>query len=419
MKKHFLTALLSFSVLSGQTQILPETTDLLGSWTGKLETGATSLTLVIHFEHTDRDINVTFDSPDQGAKGIPMSKDYLSRDSVALKVASIGASYHARIKDGKLDGKFTQNGHSFPLVLSKGAYKVNRPQHPQPPFPYKTEEVTFRNEADNATLAGTLTYPTDYTPHANQKPIVVLLITGSGLQNRDEEVMNHKPFLVIADYFARNGIATLRYDDRATGASFGGEVKNATTEDFMRDAEAGIDFLRKTNKFKMVGCLGHSEGGSIAFMLGARDKTDFIISLAAPGVKGDTLLAAQNNRILELSGQPANVTVEQCRQTIAAQSNPWLQWFINYDPTNDIRNTHCPVLAINGERDCQVISRQNLSVIKELLPSSKRNLVKEYPALNHLFQHCITGLSTEYASIEETISPEVLQDMVMWIQECE
>ena len=184
----------------------------------------------------------------------------------------------------------------------------------------------------------------------------------------------------------------------------------------MRDALAGIEFLRQQNKFSKVGVLGHSEGGLIAFMFGAKKQTDFIVSLAGPGVKGDTLLTAQNNRIMSLSGLPATMTVEKCRQQQDVQEMPWLRWFIDYDPTNNIRSTRCPVFALNGDLDCQVIASQNLTAIRQLLPKSKKNLVKEYPGLNHLFQHCTTGIPTEYGEIEETISPEVLQDIASWIK---
>jgi len=414
MVRKYFALILVFMALAGKAQVNP-TSALLGSWTGKLNVGPASLTLVLHLEQEDGYVKVTLDSPDQGAKGIPALKEFLSDDSLALKVESINMTYQARLKDGKLVGTFAQNGVTIPLVLTKGAPEVKRSQVPQPPFPYKTEEVTFRNEADGATLAGTLTWPVNPKP----KPTVVLLVTGSGQQNRDEEVFDHKPFLVIADYLARQGIATLRYDDRGTGASVGGEVANATTEDFMRDAAAGLDYLRGRNDFGKVGILGHSEGGMIAFMLGAKGKTDFIVSLAGPGVKGDTLLAAQGNRILAFSGQPANMTVEKYRQQDAVQKVPWLKWFIDYDPSNDIRQTCCPVFALNGSLDCQVISSLNLEAIRRLLPSSEKNLVKEYPSLNHLFQHSITGLVAEYGQIEETISPEVLSDMAKWIQSLE
>ena len=415
MKKSIITTLLALAALTSQAQV-NSTTDLLGSWSGKLKVGAVSLTIVVHLQEADGNIVVTLDSPDQGAKGIPGKKEYLSDDSVAVKVESLGATYRARLKDGKLDGTFSQSGLSLPLVMTKGVPEVKRPQMPKPPYPYETEEVTFTNEADSATLAGTLTYPVGYDKSAKQKPMVVIFVSGSGQQNRDEELMDHKPFLVIADYLARQGIATLRYDDRATGKSVGGDVKNATSENFMRDAAAGIEFLRSKKAFSKVGILGHSEGGTIAFMLGGQKKVDFIVSLAGPTVKGDTLLAAQSNRILSLSGQPANMTVEKYRQTVAPMKNHWIDWFNDYDPSENIRKTRCPVFALNGDRDCQVISSLCLPALEQLLPSSKKHLIKAYPSLNHLFQHCKTGLPEEYSQIEETISPEVLHDIAEWIQ---
>ena len=415
MKKTIITLLLVLGVVSGQAQV-QTTTALLGSWSGKLNAGVTSLTIVLHLEQADGNVIVTLDSPDQGAKDIPTTKEYLTDDSLAVKLEQLNATYRARLKDGKLDGTFSQMGMSFPLVMERGVPKVKRPQMPKPPYPYETEEVTFCNEADGATLAGTLTWPVEYKKNAKQKPLVVLFVSGSGQQNRDEELMNHKPFLVIADFLARQGIATLRYDDRATGQSVGGDVKNGTSEDFARDAAAGLDYLRSRKAFSKVGILGHSEGGLIAFLLGAKKKTDFIVSLAGPGVKGDTLLAVQNNRILSLAGLPANMTVEKLRQSEeSAMLVPWMRWFLDYDPSDNIRKTRCPVFALNGERDCQVVASQNLTAIRQCLPSSNKNQIKEYPSLNHLFQHCTTGIPNEYGQIEETISEEVLKDIAQWL----
>ena len=417
MKKTIITLLTAIAVMTSQAQV-NSTTTLEGSWSGKLKVGAMSLTLVLHLEQADGYVKASLDSPDQGAKGISAYKEYLSDDSVAVKVESIGATYRAKLKDGKLDGTFSQMGMKIPLVLTKGVPEVKRPQEPKQPYPYDTEEVTFKNEADGATLSGTLTWPVGYDKNLKKKkPVVLLFVSGSGQQNRDEELMNHKPFLVIADYLARNGIATLRYDDRATGKSVGGDVKNATSEDFARDAAAGIEFLRNKKTFSKVGILGHSEGGTIAFMLGGQQKVDFIVSLAGPTVKGDTLLAAQSNRILSLSGMPANMTVEKYRQTATSVKIPWLDWFNDYDPSDNIRKTRCPVFALNGDRDCQVISSLCLPALKVLLPSSKKHLIKEYPELNHLFQHCTTGLPDEYGQIEETISLEVLSDIAGWIKQ--
>ena len=402
--------------------------DLLGSWTGKLDLGVAKLTLVFHLKQADGRVKVTMDSPDQSAMGIPCTKDFLSYDSLAVSVKSINASYSGRLKDGKIVGTFKQIGMSFPLVLAKGTEELRRPQNPQTPFPYETEEVTFRNERDSATLAGTLTWPVGYNPKSKKKPVVALFITGSGQENRDEEIFDHKPFLVIADYLARHGIATLRYDDRATGASKGGDVRNATSEDFARDAAAGLAYLRSRKAFAKVGIIGHSEGGLIGFMLGAQGKgrtrdvgnivgghPDFLVSLAGPGVKGDTLAASQSNRVMELYGGTGTMTVDSIRNLPKMQNIPWYKWFIDYDPATDIAATRCPVFALNGDHDWQVISSLNLTAIERLLPKSKKNVTKEYPGLNHLFQHCTTGLMNEYRQIEETIAPEVLSDIAEWI----
>lgn len=410
-----LFALLTFAV--AQAQVANTTTALLGAWAGKLDLGTASLTLVLHFEQKDGFVACTMDSPDQGAKGIGVYKDYLSEDSVALSVQALGVTYRAKLNNGQLNGTFMQNGLRLPLVLKKGELERRRPQMPAAPYPYKTEDVTFVNQADNATLSGTLTYPVGYETMKKKDVPVVIMVSGSGLQNRDEELFDHKPFLVLADHLARHGIASLRYDDRGFGASEGGDrvQKDATTLDYKRDAEAGIQYLRSLKKFGKVGVIGHSEGGNIAFMLGAGKKVDFVVSMAGVGVKSDTALTAQANKILELQGQPARLSVEQYRQNVQALQSPWMNWFVDYDPTADIAAVKCPVMAINGDKDCQVISSLNLPSIRQLLQKNKRHLVKEYPSLNHLFQHCQTGLPTEYGNIEETISPEVLTGIVEWI----
>ncbi len=414
-KQTIITILLAFVVsLTAEAQV-----DLIGSWTGKLDLGITKLTIVFHLKETDGNVNVTMDSPDQSVNGIPCMKMFMSYDSLVVSVRSIGAAYGGRLKNGKIVGTFKQMGKSFPLVLTKGEEELKRPQNPQPPFPYETEEVTFRNEQDNATLAGTLMWPVGYNPKSKKKPLVVLFISGSGQQDRDEEIYDHKPFLVIADYLARHGIASLRYDDRATGASKGGDLRNATSEDFARDAAAGLEYLRSRNAFSKVGIIGHSEGGLIGFLLGAQGKTDFLVSLAGPGVKGDTIMAYQQNRMLAEMGKPDTVTTEQIRKIPQVQRIRWYQWFVDYDPSADIAATRCPVFALNGDRDWQVISSLNLTAIERLLPKSKNNLTKEYPGLNHLFQHSATGQPGEYRQIKETISPEVLSDIANWINSLE
>ena len=390
---------------------------IMGTWTGKLSVGAASLTLAINLSSDDQGgVQCTFDSLDQGAKGIKTSVSHCSDDSVSIAIPAIGASYVAHRDGDVLKGTFMQMGQSFPLDLKRGAQVLNRPQTPVAPFPYKTEEVTFTNIADLATLSGTLTYPVGYEKMNPADVPVVLMVTGSGPQNRDEEIMDHKPFLVIADYLARNGIASLRYDDRCTGKSTGGDVKSATTLNFAHDAEAGYEKLKLLKKFGKIGILGHSEGANIAFILGAWEKADFVVSLAGVGVKGDTALTAQANCIMRLNGMPGTADTKQYRNMVLMQNNPWLTWFVNYDPASDIAATRCPVFAAGGDKDCQVVSPLNLDGIKNALHEGKDNRFIEYPGLNHLFQECKTGNPAEYREIEQTISPQLLKDLTEWIK---
>ena len=379
---------------------------LNGTWKGELSAGLFRLPVVINIT---ADGCCTLDSPQQNAKDIPTEVLCLTADSLHISVPSIGASYSARLQNDTLRGTFVQRGSSIPLSMTRGVYEAVRPQTPKPPFPYTTEEVTFTNNKAEATLAGTLCWPA----HADRPP-VVLMVTGSGQQNRDEEIMLHKPFAVLSDYLARHGIASLRYDDRGFGHSVGGDAKNATTLDLADDAAAGIEWLRSSKRFSQVGILGHSEGGSIAFMLGSRQAVDFIVSLAAPGVQGDSLLLAQNKALL---GPLAEMmTIESVRVNSLLSGSAWLRFFIDYNPQPDIAGTTCPVFALNGSRDRQVVASQNLTAINSILPKNSRNLSKEYPELNHLFQHCTTGHPDEYGSIEETIAEEVLDDIANWIK---
>lgn len=379
------------------------TTDFVGSWNGKLDLGVAKLRIMIN---VSADGSCTLVSPDQSAKEIPAKFKTPTPDTMEVSASSIGAKFVGQMKGEALSGTFTQNGMNLPLELKREPTKVNRPQTPRPPFPYETAEVVFTNASAGAVLAGTLSIP------ANAK-CIALMVTGSGQQNRDEELFGHKPFAVIADYLARKGIATLRYDDRGTAKSKGGSLKSATTQDFAKDAAVGIAYLRSLGKFSKVGVIGHSEGGSIAYMLGANGKVDFIVSLAGPVVKGDVLLLEQNRALL---GDVAkDLTLEQIRNAPTVKGNAWYRFFMGYDPQPDIRKITCPVLALNGEKDRQVVAKLNVPALRRALPSNKLNTVKTYPDLNHLFQHCKTGMATEYGEIEETISEEALKDIADWI----
>lgn len=427
-----------------------------GTWHGEMQLNSLKLNLVLHL---DGDSVCTVDSPDQGAKGIAGTVKELTAEKVDVQFPMLMAAYTAGLKEGKLVGTFKQRGFTVPLTLEPGDLVRQRPQTPKPPFPYETHEVTIPVPSSTAstvccdsvatlpshTLAGTLTLPPSFGEGTGAS-LCLLLVTGSGLQDRDETLFDHKPFAVIADYLARHGIATLRYDDRGFGQSTGDPSK-CTTADFAEDAAACIAFLRSTPLLKRVdkgrlkvGVLGHSEGASIAFMLGAKSHStrddgqgkpfvDCIVALAAPGIKGDTLLVEQTNALLRLNGQPANMTLKRLRLTMAMQpTNPWYEYFVEYDPSADIAATRCPVLALNGSLDCQVLPKSNLSAIRSLLRLSEWSATspyggeteggfyKEYPGLNHLFQHAQTGAATEYGNIEETISEEVLRDIVTWLQ---
>ena len=387
-----------------------------GTWHGTLKLNAMKLSIVMHFS----DNACTLDSPDQGAKGIKGEVREITAEKVDVAFPTLNATYTGVLKDGKIEGTFTQMGYKLPLVLEEGQPVRIRPQTPQPPFPYQTEEVSFVNTEDSASLAGTLTYPVGY--NSKRKVPVVIMVTGSGLQNRDEELFEHKPFLVIADFLARNGIASLRYDDRGAGLSTG-DIEDVTTEGFCRDAAAGIAFLRKTGHFSKIGVLGHSEGGSIAFMLAAQKKCDFIVSMAGPGLRGDSIIVEQTNELLRQQGQPATMTVRQMRLTMLLQkTNPWYDYFVDFDPAPVIKQIKCPALLINGDKDSQVMAASNIPVIRALLSDNEKHqlpdnqVIKVYPGLNHLFQHCTTGMPAEYGSIEETISEEVLHDIAEWIK---
>lgn len=386
-----------------------------GQWSGDLVLGqGKNLPLVLNIgTGSDGKPCCTLDSPMQGAEGIKTEVNVLTADSINITVPDIAATYAGRVTKNVITGRFTQMGMPFKLDLKRGGVMMNRPQTPQPPLGYTTQEVSFENKAAGAVLSGTLTWPEGYD---GKKPVpVVIMVSGSGLQNRDEEVFGHKPFLVLADRLARNGIASLRYDDRGTGKSTG-DASKATTSDFMKDAAAGLELLRSMDgKFSRVGVIGHSEGGLIAFMLAADGMTDFIVSLAGTGVKGDTIIAGQSNDALRRTGRPANVTATDIRKQAETGGNAWLRYFVDYDPADVIASTTCPVMALNGTMDTQVRPRLNLDRIKSLLPHNAKNSIKEYDGLNHLFQHCTTGFADEYGTIEETMSEDVMKDIAGWI----
>ena len=437
--------------------------DISGAWHGKLSLPTGSLTIVFHISQTEQDVYVTtLDSPDQGANGIKTQTTSFNDSTLIIQIPVIHASYKGKLNsDNTINGTFTQ-GMPLPLNLKKGeASRPKRPQEPQPPFPYRSEEVTVRNERDGINLAGTLTLPEKGT-----KFPAVVMVTGSGAQNRDEEIMGHKPFFVIADYLTRNGIAVLRCDDRGTAASQGTHA-TATNEDFATDTEAMVNYLRSRKEInaKKIGIIGHSAGGIIAFIVAKKDPSiAFVVSLAGAGVRGDSLMLKQVELISKSQGMPDAVwqgmkpsirnryailqqtdktpeelqkelyadvtktmspeqlkdlnTIQKLSAQISSMTSPWYLHFMRYDPAQDLKKLKCPVLALNGEKDIQVDAAMNLTAIQERVTGNgnKNVTVKAYPNLNHLFQTCEKGTLAEYGQLEETINPEVLKDIIEWIR---
>lgn len=446
-------------VLFTTTWAFNQANPLIGVWKGKLTVSGTSLNVLFHFEEKNGAYTGLMDSPDQGAFGIPLSLVEINEFSVLAEMKQGGIGYKGKWQEtDSILGVFSQGGKDFPLNMGRitGEIKTafNRPQEPKGPFPYIVKEVEINNTKDKVTLAGTLTIPKGKGPFP-----AVILVSGSGPQDRNEEIMGHKPFLVIADYLTRNGIAVLRFDDRGVGKS-SGNFSVATSSDFSKDAEAGFAFLQKQKNIdpKKVGILGHSEGGMIAPMVASRNKSvDFIILLAGPGIPIDELMRIQVQKVAESEGadmsefeksnelnskifkilkaekndsiarKQIDILFDEYLQTLAPEDreseriiltnalniffSPWYRYFISFEPEDYLKYTKCPVLVLNGEKDVQVTSRENLEAIEQILRKAGNENVEIHslPNLNHLFQTSTTGAVSEYSVIEETISEGVLE----------
>ncbi len=439
-----------FTILISLLSLLPVHAQEKEAWRGDLIIGSQKLPLVFNLQRGDTP-TVTIDSPSQNAFGIPATILHLTEDSIAVSVPMIGAEFQGRVQQQSMRGMFSQSGYNFPLelTLSANAPQVdNRPQTPETPLPYVAREVTFTNSADDYLFHATLTLPVGYAP--GQKVTGVVLVSGSGVQNRDEELMGHKPFAVISDYLARHGIASLRYDDRGWDKSR--QAGAITVQSNTADAAAAVKWLRQCREIGSVGIIGHSEGGIIGYALGAStdtDRPDFVISLAGPLIKGDSLLAAQNRAILTAAGVPELTVNQYCTllptalslmgnrnlqpledrienlsprmeaslienlYSIAKTDNPWLKSFVDYDPVSALKTITVPTLILLGRKDVQVPWKENEQAFSAINnPCLHLLIVEEH---NHLFQRCTTGLPAEYAGIEQTISPEVLDAIVAFI----
>lgn len=434
MKRFLIMASLMLICISGVSQ------NINATWKGTLNNQSNAIDIYFTITGAEGNLSANMTIPEQGVKGFPIDTVTFDGFNLKLKVNAIQMEYSGMMVMGTFTGTLTQYGMKFPMALIKGEIPLqNRPQEPQKPYPYREEQVVFSNEEAGIRLAGTLTLPSGKGPFP-----AVVLISGSGYQNRDEELMGHKPFLVIADALTRAGIAVLRYDDRGVGESDGNAFGN-TTADLSWDAQAALKYLKGRPEISFAGLAGHSEGGAIAFIVAARDPScDFVISLAGPGVRGDQILLSQQWVILSGSGVPeeqlkqiAAANERLFNQIISSEANdealrgklmelaggqeaavnqaiePWMYYFIKYDPTQDIAAVKVPLLALNGTKDVQVICDLNLNAIAAANPDAT---IVRFEGLNHLFQHCTTGLPAEYGKIEETIAPEVLEEMIKFVK---
>jgi uncharacterized protein len=456
-----------FMVLGSSTVFGQTGASIEGMWLGSIEFNGMKLRILLKVSKTSDGFAAKFDSLDQGATDLEIDAIREQNNLVSFEAKKYGLSYEGTVGAGgdEISGTFKQGAGSMPLIFKRttGMPKTNRPQDPPKPYPYDEEEVSYKNAKDDVKLAGTLTLPRG----AGQYPAVIL-ITGSGAQDRNETVAGHRPFLVLADYLTRKGIAVLRVDDRGVGGSELGST-SATSENFAGDVLAGIEYLktRKEINPKQIGLIGHSEGGMIAPMVAART-TDaaFIVLLAGLGQTGEDVIYTQTallqkaggtnqtttaqtisvmkNIVAILKAEPDNNRAEQrIRETLAKHTaemsedqrkafapteatikaqipmylSGWFRYFVAFDPRPTLKKVKVPVLALNGENDLQVAWKENLDLIADGLKAggNKDYTVKSFPKLNHLFQTSRTGQLDEYGKIEETFSPTVLETIADWI----
>ena len=425
----------------------------MGTWSGTLEAGG-GLRIVFHIEQGEDGLTATMDSPDQGATGVPVSDVTAVGDSVTLAVDRILGTYEGALVEGstKIKGQWMQGGQSFPLTLTP-AGPPSRPQHPEPPYPYVADSVTVRNESAGLALAGTLTRPEGEGPHP-----AVVLVSGSGPQDRNSEVANHKLFLVLADHLTREGIAVLRCDERGVGESEG-TFKGATSADFAGDVAAAVRFLKDHPSIHSgkVGLVGMSEGGLVAPMVHTqKEPVAFLVLMAGPSVPGSEILVEQSAKLAAAQGAPPSVVdsvrssqqrlmaavraasdsgaiAEQMRPMLKKRgvpdaqlqsqiekvTSPWFQFFVQHDPAPTLRAIDVPVLALYGRKDLQVPPDQNVAPMRTALDESLSDdvTVRVLDGLNHLFQPANTGLPTQYAQIDTTMAPRALQAVSSWIRQ--
>lgn len=437
--------------------------DITGAWNGVLEVQGNRLRLTFRVEQTDSGYAATLDSPDQNATGIRIASTVFEPPALTFRMPNLGAVYEGTLSGSSITGAWRQGVTSVPLVLSRdsaGMEPPARPQEPRRPYPYREEAVSFENRGADVVLAGTLTLPDGAGPHP-----AVVLISGSGPQDRDETVFGHKPFLVLADHLTRHGIAVLRYDDRGFGQSTG-TFRSATSADFATDASSAVEYLTTRADIDRgnIGLIGHSEGGIIAPMVAVlSDDVAHIVLLAAIGIPGKEVSLMQSSslrafdvpdeeayarfarRTIEIASSseplpakrahlrrhyesietvlasmlPKDIDVNTyIAQQVAVETSPWNQFFLRYDPAVDLEKVEVPVLSLNGSNDVQVPAEVNQAAIRQALErgGNRDYVIMELPGLNHMFQESTTGAMNEYPQIEQTFSPRALTEITTWIK---
>lgn len=444
------TLLMGLAAIAAPAQAAPASADLVGAWESRIAVGGQSIRVVFRLLP---DGTALMDSPDQGARGLAAEAPVVENGVVRIAVPAIGGRFEGRLSDDRqtLTGALTQGGMSVPVVLQRGVLEQTtsaRPQTPHPPFAYRSQDVAFDNPAaPGVRLAGTLTLPRGDGPFP-----AVVLITGSGPQDRDETILDHKPFAVWADALTKRGVAVLRYDDRGTGASTG-DFAAATSADFATDARAALDWLGERPEIDRarIGLFGHSEGATIApLVVQNGGGAAWIVMLAGPAVSGGDILIGQQRSLASAAGQTAEAieagAVHQreimaavarnaqdgeatrreveallvaagAPQSVAASSarsvsTPWVRWFVAHDPAASLEAARVPLLAVYGGKDLNVPAAQNVPVLTRLRPDAD---IVVLPGLNHLMQTAVTGLPTEYGDIEETLAPQAITTVVDWI----
>ncbi|TYZ14528.1 alpha/beta fold hydrolase [Hymenobacter lutimineralis] len=463
MKTTSLLALTFGGLLTATAALAQTPSGPAGTWQGSLKLPSGDLQTVFTLAGTPAALSGTLSVPQQGLKDMAITRVQLRADSLYLTLTPLEARFIGRFSPDQqqVSGLWQQGGAEMPLTLTRGAAPakaaLRRPQTPQAPFPYQSQEVSFTNAKAKLNLAGTLTLPKG----KGRFPAVVL-VSGSGPQDRNESILGHQPFLVLADYLTRQGFAVLRYDDRGTAQS-GGTFAGATTADFTTDAQAALAYLRTRPDIKpdQVALIGHSEGGLIAWQTAAQPGgPNLVVTLAGPGLAGDAVLLRQQQDIgraqgmdtaslgemrrvngalfAELRRQPAStstealtkllasrvqqlqpqVSAEEALKGVAPLTGPWMRYFLTTDVATYLQKVKVPVLALNGAKDTQVAAAENLQAIEQGLKAAHNRdvTVRTLPGLNHLFQTANTGAPQEYVGLEETFAPAALEAVGSWLK---